>query len=173
MFYGCESLKEVFSYNFNPQFARAMKGMFYECKSLQNINFPNFKPKAYRCIYFNYMFHGCESLREINMPYVRFARDMFCMFQGCTQLEKIFLDRLFISSFTSMYHMFYGCNNLNVYLKGIEFTRDNSYEMFDITHNPDITIRIGHLFELSKPYFLEIKEKLKTKEKIVVEDLSV
>lgn len=111
LFYECQSLKTINTKYFNTKNAIDMWGMFFHCYNLENLILTNFDTKKVQDM--TCMFTYCQKLKELNV----FSFDT----SHCTSMRDMFaglrLTSLDISNFntrnvTTMWHMFYSCQNL-------------------------------------------------------------
>lgn len=116
MFFECNQLRELDLSSFNTANVTTARCMFYNCDLLAEINLSSFNTENVTDMLS--MFEGCSSLRELdlssfNTKKVEKMSYMFCVYNGTSMLEKIYVSEQFVTDKVSIDNqMFNNCTAL-------------------------------------------------------------
>ena len=128
MFEGCEKLSSLDVSGFDTGNVTDMRRMFLGCQSLTSLDVSGFDTSNVTDMYG--MFLGCQNLTSLDVSGFDTSNvtDMGCMFEDCVNLTSLDLTGFDTSklresglSYSGMYNMFRGCNNLKIITLGENF----------------------------------------------------
>lgn len=124
MFYGCTNLKSLDLSSFNSPKLTSMKQMFNNCTNLETLNLTGFStPNAVNT---SETFYACRSLKELDLSGITKITTLYGTFRE-TALTKIDLRHIDTTRITAMQATFDGCMDLEeVYLNGIDTSKVTS-----------------------------------------------
>lgn len=127
MFSNCSSLQTVDMKSLNMPRVTTMDNMFYCCESLSKVDLTAVNTPC--LVSTSRMFSNCCSISSIDMVFdTRNVKNMSALFYGCSMLESVYWDEVYLNKPTDISYMYKGCRKLKeIDLSRFDFKNIQSY----------------------------------------------